>query len=200
MITVGVTGSMASGKSTVAAIFAASGIPVFDADAVVHAMYHAPPPQLLEAIPGAVVDGSIDRRKLSSMLEEDHDIIASLETITHPFVLARAEAFIEAALSSGETIAVLDVPLLFESGLDRLCDRTLVTMAPRALRDERITERSGMSERLRRFLQARQLPDEEKAARANYVVDTTRSGGEVEDTIRNIIAELTAIETNRQGT
>ncbi len=199
MITLGVTGSMASGKSTIGAVFAGAGIPVFDADSAVHEMYLEPPPQLVDAVPGAVVDGRIDRGRLSEMLVEDPGMMASLEAITHPFVLSRATAFLEAARSSGEPIAVLDVPLLFESGLDSLCDRTLVTVAPEALREERIIHRSSMSEALRRLLQSRQMPDVEKTARADYVVDTTRSEGEVEAMIRDIITTLRAGETNGQG-
>ena len=198
MITLGVTGSIASGKSTAAAIMADAGIPVFDADDVVHQMYRQPPPQLLEAFPAAVTDGAIDRRRLARLLEQDINALSTLEAITHPIVLARTQAFLKDAERSGNAFAVLDVPLLFESGLDALCDRTLVTTAPKELRDERVAGRGTMSESLVQRLQSRLIPDADKIARADYVVDTSGSRDEVARQIRHIIAEISAMASVRQ--
>jgi len=191
MITLGVTGSLASGKSTVAAIMAGAGLPVFDADAVVHEMYRRPPQQLREAFPTAVRDGEVDRDRLSALLERDDNALPALEAITHPFVLERVLAFLQDARKSDKTVAVLDVPLLFESGLDALCDRTLVTTVSKDLRDERVAGRGRMSEQLAQRLLARQMTDADKVARADYVVDTSASRDEVAGQIRNIIADIT---------
>lgn len=191
MIVVGVTGGIASGKSTIAAIFAAAGIPVFDADRVIHETYAAPPVELARAFPGVVSGGVIDRAGLSAALEEDPDMLARLEAITHPIVLAGAEAFLEASRRTGHRIVVLDIPLLFETGLDSLCDSTIVAVAPAQLRLDRVGERGFMSEALFRRLVERQMTDRDKIERADYVVDTDAPLANVQKTIQSMIDDLT---------
>ncbi|MHA1560048.1 MAG: dephospho-CoA kinase [Alphaproteobacteria bacterium] len=191
MIVIGVTGGIASGKSTIATIFAAAGIPVFDADRVIHETYAAPSAELARAFPAAVSGGVVDRDRLSATLEADPDLLTTLEAITHPIVRARAEAFLEDSWKAGQKIVALDVPLLFETGLDLLCDHTLVAIAPVQIRRGRVGERGSMSEGLFRRLVERQMPDRDKIEKADYVVDTEAPIGDVERVIRTIIDDLT---------
>ena len=191
MIVLGITGGIASGKSTIASIFAATGIPVFDADRVIHEAYAAPTTELTRAFPAAVSGGVVNRKRLSEALETDPDLLAELEAITHPIVRARAEAFLEDSRQAGQKIVALDVPLLFETGLDLLCDHTLVAIAPAQIRRGRVRERGSMSEGLFRRLVERQIPDQDKIEKADYVVDTDAPIADVERVIRTIVDDLT---------
>jgi dephospho-CoA kinase len=191
MIAIGVTGGIASGKSTIASIFATAGIPVFDADRVIHDTYAAPPAELARAFPSVVSGGVVDRASLSFVLEEDPDMLAKLEAITHPIVQAGAEAFLEDSRRTGHKIVVLDIPLLFETGLDSLCDRTIVAVAPAQVRLDRVGERGSMSGGLLRRLVERQMSDRDKIEKADYVVDTDAPPANVEKTIQSMIDDLT---------
>ncbi|WP_417481248.1 dephospho-CoA kinase [Maricaulis sp.] len=193
MIIIGLTGSIGMGKSATAELIGEAGIPVFDSDASVHALYakggKAVAP-IAEAFPGAVVDGMVDRTLLSAALHEDPSGFARLEAIVHPLVLEQREAFLHEAHRNGADLVVFDIPLLFETGGHEHVDHVLVVHAPEAERRERVLRRPGMTEAKLDAIIARQLDDSSKLARADYRVET--SGG-LEDARRQIDVILKAI-------
>ena len=190
MIVVGITGAVASGKTTVANLFADAGIPVFSADAAVREIYRTDPEGIAGVAPGALVDGRLDRSRLAAMIEKDPDLLAEVERVVHPLVRGREEAFVAKARGDGQAIAVLEVPLLFESGADLRCDKILVTSAPAALRAKRVAERGTMSPALMRQLEARQIAEEERVGRADYVVDGASELDELARQVGHIIDAL----------
>jgi dephospho-CoA kinase len=175
MIVVGLTGSIAMGKSDTLKMFAELGVPVFDADAEVHALYETggdAVPAIAAAFPGVVQDGRVDRAILSRIITEDPAKLAQLEAIVHPLVHECQRRFIEAAKLAGAKLVVLDIPLLFETGGEMRVDKIVVVSAPAAEQRRRALARPGMSdEKLARIL-ARQMSDDEKRQRADFVVDT----------------------------
>ncbi len=188
MIVVGLTGSIAMGKSTVAAMFAAEGAPVFDADIAVHAFYRSPGAQAVEsAFPGVLVDGAIDRNLLAQRVLADRAAIARLEAIVHPEVGKMRQAFLDAAAAQGRRLVVVDVPLLFESGGDSLVDVVVVVSAPEIVQKARALAREGMTlERFDRII-ARQTPDREKRRRAHMVIDTNGALEETRAQVRGFL-------------
>lgn len=175
MIIVGLTGSIAMGKSDTLQMFAELGVPVFDADAEVHALYEAggdAVPAIAAALPATVRDGRVDRAILSRIVTEDPANLALLETIVHPLVRERQQRFIAAAKSAGAKLVVLDIPLLFETGGETRVDKVVVVSAPAAEQRRRALARPGMSEEKLARILARQMPDVEKRRRADFVVDT----------------------------
>lgn len=177
MIVLGLTGSIGMGKSTTTAMFADLGAVVWNADDAVHRLY-APGGAAVgpvgEAFPGVVVDGAVDRARLARALGQDAEAFRRLETIVHPLVARGRLADLEVARAAGTKLAVLDIPLLFETGGDAAVDAVVVVTAPPEVQAERVLARPGMTrERLAAIL-ARQLPDAEKRARADFVIDTGR--------------------------
>jgi dephospho-CoA kinase len=172
----GLTGSIGMGKTTAAAHFRRVGVPVFDADRAVARLYSAEAAPLIEeAFPGTVRDGTVDRDLLATQVLADQAAIRRLEAIVHPLVRSLERRFLVAAGAAGARIAVLDIPLLFESGGDARCDAVVVVSASAAIQRQRVLARSGMTEeRLDAILQ-RQMPDAEKRRRAHFVIDTSRS-------------------------
>ena len=195
MLIVGLTGSIGMGKSTAAARFRALGVGVFDADAKVHELYDGPVSDEIEsAYPGTVRDGKVDRGKLSAVLLAAPGKIAKLEAIVHPRVRAAERVFLHDRKEQGAKITVLEVPLLFETGGDKLVDVVIVVSASSAIQRSRVLARPGMSaDKLERLLQ-RQMPDEEKRKRADFVVDT---GGPVEACETQVDAIVTALSGRR---
>lgn len=191
MIVLGITGAIASGKTTVAGMFAEAGYPVLNADAVVHAIYRDPPPSIVGAFPGTITEGRVDRSKLAAMIADDPEAIVRLEAIVHPLVDQQINAFLIEQRARDVVLAVLEVPLLYETGTDRLCDKVLVTDAPPDIRAARVAERGGMTPELYQRLQERQLPADEKARRGDFVVDSSADLAAVRAAVRDIIAELT---------
>ncbi len=191
MLIVGLTGSIGMGKSTAAERFRHHGIPVCDADAVVHELYRGEAAPLIEtAFPGTVCAGEVDRSKLSAALMADPSGFARLEAIVHPLVRAAERAFLKRSAEGGHDLAVLEIPLLFETGADALVDATVVVSAGAKEQRRRVLERAGMTaEKLDRLL-ARQLPDAEKRARADFVVDTSGSIAETATRLDAIVSEL----------
>ena len=175
MILLGLTGSIGMGKSTTTAMFAELGAVVWNADDAVHRLYArggAAVGPVGEAFPGVVVDGAVDRARLAEALGRDADAFRRLETLVHPLVAEGRLAELEAAQAAGVKLAVLDIPLLFETGGDRAVDAVVVVTADPAIQAERVLARPGKTrERLEAIL-ARQLPDPEKRARADFVIDT----------------------------
>ena len=190
MIVLGITGAIASGKTTVAAVFAEAGIPVFNADAAVHDIYAREPESIARVLPEAVVDGSIDRVRLAGLIADRPETIGILEKAIHPLVQARELAFIEMHRDAGADLVVLEIPLLYETGADRLCDYVLVATAPEELRAARVAERGRMSPELYRQLMARQLPLAEKERRADFVVDSGVELGALQASTRAIMDRL----------
>ncbi|MCQ0987016.1 dephospho-CoA kinase [Jiella marina] len=173
MIIVGLTGSIGMGKSTTAELFSEAGLPVHSADAAVHRLYAgAAAPQIEAAFPGTVIDGVVDRDRLGRQVLVDREALKRLEAIVHPLVGEVELAFVEEARAAGAPAAILDIPLLFETGADRRCDRIVVVSAPEDVQRRRVLARPGMSEEKFRQILEKQVPDAEKRARADYLIDT----------------------------
>jgi len=177
MILLGLTGSIGMGKSTTTAMFADLGAVVWNADDAVHRLY-APGGAAVgpvgEAFPGVVVDGAVDRTRLAEALGKDDTAFRRLEAIVHPLVAQGRAADLEAARTAGVKLAVLDIPLLFETGGDRAVDAVVVVTADPAIQAERVLARPGMTRERFDAILARQMPDAEKRARADFVIDTGR--------------------------
>jgi dephospho-CoA kinase len=187
----GLTGSIAMGKSTTAAMFAARGVPVHDADAAVRRLYEGAAIAPVEAaFPGVSVDGRIDRERLAERVLRDPEALARLEAIVHPFVGEAEERVVQAAHRRHARLVVLDIPLLFETGADKRVDAVVVVTAPAEVQRERVLKRPGMTEAKLKALLARQLPDAEKRRRAHFLVDTGRGREAAE---RQVDAILTAL-------
>jgi dephospho-CoA kinase len=173
MIVIGLTGSIGMGKSTVAERFRQLGIPVCDADAVVHELYEGAAVAPIEAaFPGTTSGGKVDRVKLGQAVLKDPHGLKRLEAIVHPMVQAAEREFLRKAAEQGAQMAVLEVPLLFETGGDARVDVTIVVSAPPEVQRERVLARPGMTPSKLEAILARQMPDSEKRRRADFVVDT----------------------------
>jgi len=187
------------GKSTTAKMFEAQGAPVYDSDAAVHALYSvggAAVAPVEAAFPGVVVDGAIDRARLSAQVVGDPEALEKLEAIVHPLVGAHRIGFFEKAQRDGHGIVVLDVPLLFETGGQRNVHKVVVVSAPAQVQRERVLARPGMTAEKFEAILARQLPDAEKRARADFVIDTGRGLDAARDQVRDI---LTLLRTSAQA-
>ena len=198
MIVLGLTGSIGMGKSTTAALFAEAGVPVYDADATVHMLYEGEAVPAIEAVfPGTTVDGKVDRNKLSARVVHDPVAIKQLEQIVHPMLGASRQKFLADAERSGAPVAVVDVPLLFETGGEKRVDAVVVVTTTPELQRQRILARDNMtSEKLDAIL-ARQLPDAEKRRRADFVVDTSDGLDPVRLRIRDILNEAVKMPRRR---
>lgn len=176
MIKLGLTGSIGMGKSTTAAMFAARGVPVYDADAAVHQVYApggAAVQAVAEAFPNVLsAQGGIDRSKLRERAVGDAEAMKRLERIIHPIVSGLQASFLEKAASLGAKIVILDVPLLYETGGDRRVDYVVVVTAPQEVQRQRVLARGQLTPAQLNEILARQIPDEEKRKRADFVIDT----------------------------
>ena len=198
MIILGLTGSIGMGKSTTAKLFAEAGVPVYDADATVHMLYEGEAVPAIEALfPGTTVDGKVDRNMLSARVVHDPAAIKRLEQIVHPMLGASRQKFLDDAERSGAPVAVVDVPLLFETGGEKRVDAVVVVTTTPELQHQRILARDNMtSEKLDAIL-ARQLPDAEKRRRADFVVDTSDGLDAVRLRIRDILNEAVKMPRRR---
>jgi dephospho-CoA kinase len=191
MMRIALTGSIGMGKSTVAKMFEHAGIPVFDADAEVHAL-QAAGGALVEPIgeqfPGTVKDGVLDRDKLRQLVLENPALLAELEAIVHPAVRDARERFIERHQDAPALL--FEIPLLFETGGEKDFDKVVVVSAPAGIQNKRVLEREGMSEDKLRSILDRQMPDGEKRKRADFVVDTGTDLSTTEAQVRDIISCL----------
>ncbi len=187
----GLTGSIGMGKSTSAGFFRKAGVPVYDSDAAVHALYAGRAAPLVEAaFPGVVVDGAVDRQRLGERVLGDGQALARLEAIVHPLVREEEKAFLDEARRNGAPLVVLDIPLLFETGAEARCDAVVVVSAPAEVQRARVLARPGMTvERFER-IHVKQLPDAEKRRRADFVVDSSKGLDEAEAQVRDIIAAV----------
>jgi dephospho-CoA kinase len=198
MIILGLTGSIGMGKSTTAKLFAEAGVPVYDADAAVHGLYEGEAvPAIEAAFPGTTADGRVDRNRLSAQVVHDPAAIQRLEQIVHPMLGASRQKFFHDAERSGAPVAVVDVPLLFETGGEKRVDAVVVVTTTPEIQRQRILARDNMtSEKLDAML-ARQLPDAEKRKRADFVVDTSRGLDPVRARIRDILVAAAKMPQRR---
>ncbi len=191
MLIVGLTGSIGMGKSTAAARFRARGIGVFDADAEVHRLYAGPLAEEIErAFPGSATSGVVDRAKLSEHLIAVPSRFKDLEAIVHPQVRASEKRFLQEEHVRGASLAVLEVPLFFEAGRDEHVDAIVVVTASPEIQRQRVLARSGMTDEKFEAVIARQLPEAEKQARADFVVDTSGSIENCNSQIDVVITKL----------
>ncbi len=192
MIVLGLTGSIGMGKSTTAAMFRDLGIPVHDSDEAVHRLYAGAAAPLVEAaFPGTVVDGVVDRNRLAARVIGDREAIRRLEGIVHPLVRADADAFLDRCRADGAPLAVLDIPLLFETSGRGRVDKVVVVSAPAEIQRERVLARPGMTlEKLEAIL-SKQVPDTEKRAMADFIVDTGQGMDHARAAVAAIVAALT---------
>ena len=198
MLILGLTGSMGMGKSTTAKLFAEAGVPVYDADAAVHKIYEGEAAPAIEAaFPGTTIDGKVDRVKLSSRVLHNPAAIKQLEQIVHPMLGASRQKFLADAERSGAPVAVVDVPLLFETGGEKRVDAVVVVTTTPEVQRERILARDNMSSEKLDAILARQLPDAEKRKRADFVVDTSHGLDPVRARIRDILAEVVKMPRRR---
>ncbi|MEF2546898.1 dephospho-CoA kinase [Aurantimonas sp. E1-2-R+4] len=198
MIVLGLTGSIGMGKSTAAAMFADEGVPVHDADAAVHRLYAGRAAPLIEAeFPGTVIDGIVDRQLLGAEVLNDPDALKRLEAIVHPLVRAEEQAFLAAARKTGAPLALLDIPLLYETGAETRCDKIVVVSAPAAIQRERVLRRPGMNEEKFAAILAKQVPDAEKRARADFVIDTGGGFDATRAAVKVVVTELGAASSTQ---
>ena len=191
----GLTGSIGMGKSETAKMFASLGIPVYDADAAVHALYAtggAAVGEIERAFPGTTQSGAVDRAALAARVAGDEAAFQQLEDIVHPLVRQAEHRFLAAAQDRGDDLVVLDIPLLFETGGDARMDAVVVVSAPPEVQRERVLARSGMTLEKLATIHARQIPDVDKRARADFVVETDKGFEHALNAVKNIVAAVRA--------
>lgn len=194
MYLIGLTGSIGMGKSLTASLFQKEGVPVYDADAAVHAMYEkhgAAVAPIGALVPEAIVDGAVDRAILGRHVLKDEGKLKALEAIVHPLAGETQMRFLLDNEAAGTKAVVLDIPLLLEGGGEKFVDSVVVVSAPYELQRARVLARPGMSEERFADILAKQVPDDEKRQRAEFIVDSSVS---VEDAHAQVRAILAAIE------
>jgi dephospho-CoA kinase len=197
MFVLGLTGSIAMGKTTTAKLFADAGVPVHDADATVHRLYEGEVAAAIEAaFPGTTKDGRVDRPALGRRISGDAEALRRLEAIVHPLVRQAEIRFLEQAGKAGAKVAVLDIPLLFETGGDRRVDAVVVVSAPPDVQRARVLERGAAKAQFEALL-ARQMPDAEKCRRADFVVDTSRGIESARNQVHDILAAVANMPKRR---
>lgn len=199
MLILGLTGSIGMGKSTTSKMFQDEGVPVYDADAAVHALYAtggAAVGPVEAAFPGVVVNGAIDRAKLSAEVVGNSEALTKLEAIVHPLVGAHRIGFFEQAKAEGHEIVVLDIPLLFETGGEKRVDKVVVVSAPAEVQRARVLARPEMTPEKFEAILARQTPDAEKRARADFIIDTGQGLDHARQQVRDL---LTLLRTARSA-
>ncbi|RFC68486.1 MULTISPECIES: dephospho-CoA kinase [Mesorhizobium] len=195
MIVLGLTGSIGMGKSTTAKMFEEAGVPVHDSDEAVHRLYRGKATPLIEeAFPGSTHNGVVDRNLLGQKVLGNPEALKLLEAIIHPLVRADADAFLEHHRKLGAPIAVLDIPLLFETGGRNRVDKVVVVTAAPEIQRQRVLDRPGMTEEKFRTILAKQMPDDEKRARADFIIDTGKGLDAARSAVAVIIDALSRAE------
>ena len=198
MFVIGLTGSIGMGKSTTARFFADAGVPVHDADATVHRLYEGEAAPAIEAaFPGTTTDGKVDRARLAARVLGDKAALRQLESIVHPLVRAAEAAFLADAERAGAAVAVLDIPLLFETGGQERVDAVVTVSAPAEVQRLRLLERPQMSEEKLEALIANQLPDPEKRRRADFVVDSSQGFDAARAQVADILRQVAKMRRRR---
>ena len=198
MIVIGLTGSLGMGKSATALMFAEAGVPVHDADATVHRLYEGDAVEPIQAaFPGVTSTGRIDREKLGARVLNDAVALRRLEAIVHPLVRREEERFLAEAEALGARFALLDIPLLFETGADQRVDVVVVVSAPFEEQRRRVLRRPGMTAERFESLLVKQLPDAEKRQRADFVVDTSQGFDSARAQVRAILQNLEGMPKRR---
>ena len=198
MFILGLTGSVGMGKSATARLFSEFGVPVHDADAVVHRLYEGEAVGAIEhAFPGTVRDGKVDRGKLAGDVLSDPAALARLEDIVHPLVRAAEDELIAAAQRRGEATVVLDIPLLFETGAEKRVNAVVVVTASPDIQRERVLARPAMTVQKLESILARQMPDSEKRRRADFVVDTSKGFDAAREQVRAILDAIAKMPIRR---
>lgn len=191
MIILGLTGSIGMGKSTTARMFAEEGVPVHDSDEAVHRLYAGPAAEIIgEAFPGTVVNGVVDRQRLSKLVLDNPQQLRRLGELIHPLVRADADAFVERHRKEGARLVVLDIPLLFETGGTDRVDSILVVTASPEVQKQRVMARPGMTEEKFAAILANQVSDREKRRNADFVIDTSAGMEAARREVRGVIAKL----------
>jgi dephospho-CoA kinase len=195
MIVVGLTGSIAMGKTAAARYFAAEGVPVFAADEAVHEIYGDPSTvaAIAKAFPAAVAAGAVDRQKLGALVLADPRKLKALEALVHPLVRLKRQDFVARWRGKNSPFVVLDIPLLFELGEDKAMDRSVVVSAPAEMQRARALARPGMTEEKLGNILARQMPDAEKRARADFILDTSGSLDDLKIQVRQLVEKFKAL-------
>jgi dephospho-CoA kinase len=189
------TGSLGMGKSTSAKFFAEAGVPVHDSDAVVHALYEGEAVALVErAFPGTTANGKVDRSRLGAIVLNDKAALQRLEAIIHPMVKAARDRFLAEAQARGDSVVVLDIPLLFETAAERVCDAVVVVSAPPESQRRRVFGRPGMTEDKYVAILAKQMPDAEKRSRADFIVDTSKDLDHARAQVRDILQAVAKMQ------
>jgi dephospho-CoA kinase len=198
MFVIGLTGSIAMGKTTTARLFAEEGVPVHDADAAVHKLYEGEAAGLIEAeFPGSTKGGRVDRAALGKQVVGDPPALRRLEAIVHPLVRNAEKKFLRDAEFAGAKVVVLDIPLLFETGGESRVDATVVVSAPAEMQRARVLERGVSLEQLEALL-TRQMPDAEKRRRADFVVDSAHGVEQARTQVRQILAAVAKMPSRRK--
>jgi dephospho-CoA kinase len=198
LFVLGLTGSIGMGKSTTAQLFAEIGVPVYDADAMVHRLYEGEAVAAIEqAFPGTTSQGKVNRQTLSTRVVNDAGAMKQLEAIVHPMLRAHEAAFLTKAEQDGAQVVVLDIPLLFETGREGRVDAVLVVTTTPEIQRERILSRPNMTPDKLQAVLARQLPDADKRKRADFVVDTSHGLDDVRQQIRQILPKLATLPRRR---
>lgn len=193
MIILGLTGSIGMGKTTTANMFRDMGIPVFDADAEVHklqAVKGDAVPLIKDQFPKAIVEEAVDRILLAKEVVKNREVLKTLEGILHPLVHKARNNFIKKAKKSGESLVVLDIPLLFEKGGFKECDYVVVVSAPEETQQQRVLERLNMTPEMFRVILSKQTPDKEKREKADFIVETGNGIEDAKTQVKNIINHL----------
>ncbi len=191
MLIIGLTGSIAMGKSTVAKMLLDNGIPMISADQIVHDLYEDEAVPILEkAFPGSTENNQVNREKLLSLLLKEDDGFKKLETLIHPLVRQKEWEFIKENKEKSSDLVAIEIPLLFETGAEKLMDVVLLASAPAEVQKQRVMARPGMTTEKFKTLLAKQMPDAEKRKKADFIVDTSCSLSETEDQLKEIIVSL----------
>jgi dephospho-CoA kinase len=193
VIVLGLTGSIGMGKSTAASALRQMGVPVHDADASVHRLMNhggAAVGFIEAAFPGTALNRAIDRKELGRRVYADPKELKRLESILHPMVREQEQIFLRTARARGHPIVVLDIPLLYETGGEKRCDAVIVVTAPKFLQDQRVMRRPGMTRQRYEEILAKQMPDAEKRARADFVVQTGNGRRASRDALARILQEM----------
>ena len=198
MFVLGLTGSIGMGKSTTAQLFTELGVPVYDADATVHRLYEREAVAAIEqAFPGTTGTGGVDREKLSAHVIGNAPAMKRLESIVHPMLRAHEKEFLTGAEQAGAPVAVLDIPLLFETGAENRVDAVLVVSAPEEVQHARILARPNMTAAKLETILARQMSDADKRARGDFVVDTSNGLESAREQIRHVLAKVATMPRRR---